>query len=132
VLRREAAVVPALEGEWHGFVLARPRELLYERCNARFDVMIRDGALQEVAALMHLRGQVDYPALKALGLPELMAHVAGECDLETAAVAARQATRRYAKRQMTWFRNKMMSWNVVLKQQSESFFDEIMSKISQT
>jgi tRNA dimethylallyltransferase len=130
--RREAPCVPGLEGIWHGFVLERPRDLLYERCNARFDAMIEEGGLAEVAGIMHLRGHDDYPALKALGLPELMAHVAGECSLECAVSAAKQATRRYAKRQMTWFRNKMMSWNVVSEQQSESFYDKIMSKISQT
>lgn len=130
--QREAALLPGLEGDWQGFVLEWPRAELYARCDARFDAMIAAGALAEVEALLPWRGRDDLPALKALGLPELFAHVAGECTLEEAAQAARQATRRYAKRQLTWFRNKMMSWNVVNAQQSESFLAKIIPKMSQT
>ena len=52
------------------------------------------------------------PAMKAVGAPELFAHLTGEITLEAAAERAKQATRNYAKRQMTWMRNRMKDWRV--------------------
>jgi tRNA dimethylallyltransferase len=97
-------------GAWRGVVLDPPRAELYARCDARLAVMVEHGALDEVAA-METRGlPASLPALKALGYRELAAHLRGETDLETALDAARQETRRYAKRQMTWFRNQTPDW----------------------
>ncbi len=53
----------------------------------------------------------ELPACKALGLSDLQAFQAGEIDLEQAKEQASRQTRRYAKRQMTWFRNQMIAWN---------------------
>lgn len=89
------------------FVLEPPRPALYAACDARLEGMIAAGALDEVSALDRLGLASSLPAMKAVGVPELLAHLRGETDLETALAAARQATRRYAKRQMTWFRHQM-------------------------
>lgn len=102
---------PALaEGSWRGLVLDPPRAELYARCDARLGVMVENGALDEVRA-MEARGlDPSLPALKAVGYRELAAHLRGETALEEALDAARQETRRYAKRQMTWFRNQTPDW----------------------
>ena len=102
---------PALEpGSWKGLVLDPPRADLYARCDARLAVMLEQGALDEVRA-MEARGlDPSLPALKAVGYREFAAHLRGETTLEQALEAARQETRRYAKRQLTWFRNQTPDW----------------------
>lgn len=102
---------PALaEGTWRGLVLEPPRAELYDRCDARLGRMVKRGALDEVAA-MEARGLTPpLPALKAVGYRELAAHLRGETTLDEALEAARQETRRYAKRQLTWFRNQTPDW----------------------
>ena len=101
------------EGTWKGLVLEPPRAELYDRCDARLGLMVEHGALDEVRA-MEARGlDPALPALKALGYRELAAHLRGETSLDEALDAARQETRRYAKRQMTWFRNQTPDWERV-------------------
>jgi len=102
---------PALKpGTWEGRVLDPPRAELYARCDARLSVMVEQGALDEVRA-MEARGlDPSLPALKAVGYREFAAHLRGETTLEQALDAARQETRRYAKRQLTWFRNQTPDW----------------------
>ena len=89
-------------------LLMPPREGLYAACEARFVRMIEAGALAEAAALAARGLDPDLPAMKALGVPELMRHLRGELPLEAAVAAAQRATRQYAKRQMTWFRHQTM------------------------
>lgn len=102
---------PALTpGSWQGRVLDPPRAELYARCDARLAVMVEQGALDEVRA-MEARGlDPALPALKAVGYREFAAHLRGETTLNQALEAARQETRRYAKRQLTWFRNQTPDW----------------------
>jgi tRNA dimethylallyltransferase len=90
-------------------VLAPPREVLNQRIEQRFETMVKSGALEEARALRDLDSA--FPAAKALGLPQLRRYLAGEIPLETAIAEAQLATKRYAKRQMTWFRNRMKDWN---------------------
>ncbi|MEI6557150.1 MAG: tRNA (adenosine(37)-N6)-dimethylallyltransferase MiaA [Rhodospirillaceae bacterium] len=89
-------------------VLDPPRPDLYRSCDLRFDAMMAAGALAEVQALNALGLEPDRPALKALGVPELRRHLAGDLSLDAAAALARQSTRRYAKRQVTWFRHQVI------------------------
>ncbi|WP_212523227.1 tRNA (adenosine(37)-N6)-dimethylallyltransferase MiaA [Actibacterium sp. MT2.3-13A] len=90
-------------------VLEAGRDWLAERIDRRFDMMLAEGALEEARAnLAHWD-----PALlsmKAIGAPELIAHLKGEMTLEEARAAAQAASRQYAKRQRTWFRSKMRAW----------------------
>ncbi len=81
-----------------------PREELYARAERRFDAMIEQGALDEVRALPELDSA--QPIMKAIGVPELRAHLCGEYSLAEAAIKAKTATRHYIKRQMTWWRGK--------------------------
>jgi tRNA dimethylallyltransferase len=87
-------------------LLAPPRDRLYAACDARFTRMIETGALDEAERIAARGLDPDLPAMKALGLPELLSHLRGEIPLAAAIIAAQRATRRYAKRQMTWFRHQ--------------------------
>ena len=89
-----------------------PKDWLLDRITRRFDAMLAEGALQEVAAM---RNSYDpaLPAYKAIGVPELMAHIMGEISLDEARARATVATRQFAKRQRTWFRSKMRHWHRV-------------------
>jgi tRNA dimethylallyltransferase len=82
------------------------RETLYASCNARFGQMLEKGALDE-AKDFKKRFPDSVPLAKALGYPELSAHIEGKLNLADAAAAAQQSTRNYAKRQMTWFRHQL-------------------------
>ena len=97
-------------GSWTGQLILPPREALYAACDARCAVMLERGALDEVRALMDLGLSPALPVMKAVGVRELAAHLRGETSREVALDQMRQATRNYAKRQLTWFRNKMPDW----------------------
>ncbi|WP_309086048.1 tRNA (adenosine(37)-N6)-dimethylallyltransferase MiaA [Chelativorans sp.] len=87
-------------------VLEPGRPLLARRIEERFQRMLEAGALDEVRTLLRLNLPPSMPAMKAIGVRELSAVVAGELSLEEAAERAKAATRQYAKRQMTWFRHQ--------------------------
>ncbi|MBM84617.1 MAG: tRNA (adenosine(37)-N6)-dimethylallyltransferase MiaA [Rhodospirillaceae bacterium] len=112
-------------------VLEPEREILYKACDARFMQMIEQGLVKEVSALACLGLDSNLPGMKALGLPELMSYVRGEVDLETATAAAQQAIRRYAKRQITWFRHQIVPDMRLHAQFSESLEPKIFSKVRQ-
>ena len=83
------------------------------RITRRFSVMLDEGALDEArAALPHW--QADRPWARAIGAPELVAHLRGESTLNAARDAAILASRQYAKRQRTWFRTRMAEWTTVV------------------
>jgi len=89
--------------------LMPPRDALYARIDHRFETMLECGALEEAAQFDALGLPPALPANKALGLPELRRHLKGEIDLAEATRLAQQASRNYAKRQMTWFRHQLPS-----------------------
>ncbi|WP_343115540.1 tRNA (adenosine(37)-N6)-dimethylallyltransferase MiaA [Ostreiculturibacter nitratireducens] len=109
--------------EWHGetdapllpldrvtpLVLDADRDWLAERIDRRFDIMMAEGALDEVRAVLPCWDPAALWA-KAIGAPELVAHLRGEMPLDEAVAAAKLASRQYAKRQRTWFRNRMSGW----------------------
>ncbi|WP_246162110.1 tRNA (adenosine(37)-N6)-dimethylallyltransferase MiaA [Roseovarius faecimaris] len=90
-------------------VLDADKDWLNDRIARRFDQMIAQGALDEVRANLATWDPAR-PSSKAIGAPELMAHLRGEITLDAARDAATIATRQYAKRQRTWFRARMRSW----------------------
>jgi len=110
-------------------VLLPPREALYAACDARFEAMLTAGALDEVSALLARGLDPALPAMKAVGVPELARHLAGELSLDEAIAAAQQATRRYAKRQYTWFRHQLPEARQIDAQFSERLWPEIFSFI---
>ncbi|SDI58071.1 tRNA (adenosine(37)-N6)-dimethylallyltransferase MiaA [Aliiruegeria lutimaris] len=95
------------------FVLEAPRDWLTPRIERRFELMIEAGALEEARANLD-DWDPNLPSSRAIGGPELIAHLRGEMDLDAAIEAACIATRQYAKRQRTWFRARMKSWRNIL------------------
>lgn len=91
------------------FVIDAPRDWLTPRIEARFAAMLDAGALDEARA-MRDRYDPALPSCRAIGVPETMALLEGRLDRADAIAAATIATRRYAKRQRTWFRNRMSDW----------------------
>lgn len=95
-------------------VLLPPRDLLRERAELRFNQMLEHGALDEVRALMALKLSSDLPAMRAIGVKFIAQYLDGEISLDKARELSINATRQYAKRQGTWFRNQFDDdWNVV-------------------
>jgi tRNA dimethylallyltransferase len=84
-------------------ILLPPRAWLYPRCDRRFVEMVEQGAVQEVERLLSRQLPAALPAMRAIGVPELARYLHGELSLQDAMEAGQQSTRRYAKRQYTWF-----------------------------
>ena len=116
--------------DYCGLLLMPDRDWLYARCNQRFEEMLAAGTLAEVERVWALNLPPDTTALRALGVAELMALLQGEIDRDTAIAQAQQATRRYAKRQMTWFRNQMDGRQSFSEQDYANNFAKIFSFIS--
>ncbi len=94
-------------------VLEPPRGALRERIFERFTSMVREGAIEEVEALLALNIPSDMPAMKAIGVREIAAYLAGRSTLEEAVERSAIATSQYAKRQSTWFRRQLPpEWRV--------------------
>lgn len=108
---------PLIEADVCERVVVLPeRALLFARADARFDAMVAGGALDEVRALAGRGLDPALPVMRALGVPELMQHVQGPLPLPAAIAAAKQATRHYIKRQMTWLKRNMCAWTNVVTQ----------------
>jgi tRNA dimethylallyltransferase len=105
-------------GTFTALFLSPERDLLYARIDARFGQMLKDGALEEVAALAARKLDPLLPAMKAHGVPALIRHLAGELTLEEAAEIGRADTRHYAKRQFTWFRHQLPEFEWVKPEQA--------------
>lgn len=93
-------------------LLSADKEWLNQRIAQRFDKMLASGALDE-AGLNRDTWSPNLPSAKAIGASELMAYLAGNMTLEQARDSATIATRQYAKRQRSWFRARMKSWNII-------------------
>ena len=88
-----------------------PRETLCAVADSRFELMLEQGALDEVRALPPLDPAA--PLMKAIGVRELQAHIQGQISLDEAKAKAQIATRQYIKRQLTWWRGQMADWQLV-------------------
>lgn len=96
------------------YVVEPDRQVLAGRISKRFDDMLAGPAVDEVRALLALDLDAELPAMKAIGVREITAMLAGEITREEAGVLAKAATRQYAKRQMTWFRNQLADdWQAI-------------------
>ena len=84
-------------------ILLPPRDWLYRRCDERFAQMMEQGAVEEVQALLSRNLNPNLPVMRAIGVREISAMLRSELTCEKAIAAGQQATRRYAKRQYTWF-----------------------------
>lgn len=107
------------------------RASLYRSCDGRFEKMLERGALEEVEALMAFNLDPALPAMKALGVPQLIEFIKGKADCEECIRIAQRDTRRYAKRQMTWFRNQVHANSTLHEQYSERSDEKIFNNIRQ-
>ena len=107
-----------------------PRDVLYAACDARFRGMMDNGALEEARAIAAMGLPATAPLLKAVGVKPLVQHLEGEHDLAEAVRLGARDTRRYAKRQITWYRHQFAADHVIFEQYSESIRPKIFSFIS--
>jgi tRNA dimethylallyltransferase len=127
----EAAEGPPGHLRFAALLLDPPRAALYQACEHRLDSMISASVIEELRMFLASDPDPDWPLMKAVGLPELARHIAGELPLSEAVALAKQATRRYVKRQSTWFRGHPPAKALlsvpepVQTQFSERFLDKI-------
>lgn len=124
---------PALKANFITVALIPERDHLYDSINQRFDAMMKAGAIEEVKALKALNLDPSLPAMKALGVPDLLAYVDGQVSLEEATEKSAQRSRNYAKRQLTWLRHQMSADYSLIPPLNEAqkmeFIDVIGSRI---
>lgn len=114
----------------HFFGLSLPRPELYARIDQRVDTMLEQGLVEEVRALINQGYAPHHNALNSLGYKEMCAHLQGELDLQTATEAIKQNTRRYAKRQLTWFRaESRIVWVEVSGLETGAVVDAILTHL---
>ncbi len=118
-------VVPAV------FVgLAMDREVLYQRVNARVDRMREEGLIEEVSGLMDAGFEDALTSRQAIGYKEIIDALHGQCSMDEAFSQIKQATRRYAKRQMTWFRReKRIQWLDVTDASREDIVEQAVEAL---
>jgi tRNA dimethylallyltransferase len=112
-------------------VVAPERADLVRRIDARFDTMLKQGALDEVRGLAALKLDPSLPIMSALGVRPLLRHLARDIDLAEATQLAKAETRHYAKRQMTWVRGNMISWTVTSTKEMQILEAKIVSLFDQ-
>ncbi len=115
----------ALAGTPLKLAMLPPRDIIYYRIDSRFDMMLKNGALDEVRALQVRDLDPSLPAMKALGVKPLADTLGGAMSLERAAYLSKRDSRHYAKRQMTWLRNNYNANYTLNEKLSESFYQKI-------
>lgn len=111
-------------------ILLPGRDWLYARCNRRFADMIETGAIDEVEALLSRNLDPSLPIMRATGVSEIKAFLAEKLDRDECITAAAQATRRYAKRQYTWFANQPpAAWPRISESEYNYIENNIVTKL---
>jgi tRNA dimethylallyltransferase len=111
------------------FVFLPPREELYAACDRRFAGMMSPAAFAEARRVAEIAQDPDAPVRKAIGLREILDHLAGRTDRQRLLAVGQQATRRYAKRQYTWFRRRPVDAHRILAMFTEALMDDIVPRI---
>jgi len=112
------------------FALNWPRDILYDRINRRVDEMIRQGLIEEVRSLLQQGLSEGTTAMQALGYKEIVAALRGKITMQDAIEAIKQGSRRYAKRQLTWFRrDERVHWIDPCGKTVNEIADEMIKEI---
>ena len=110
-------------------VLLPDREWLYDRCNRRFEAMF-DEAMREIETLLARKLDPGLPVMRSIGVPELATYLHGDNTRAAAIAAAQQATRRYAKRQYTWFAHQPPgAWPRICESEYNEWISKIVTKL---
>ncbi|MDO5027084.1 MAG: tRNA (adenosine(37)-N6)-dimethylallyltransferase MiaA [Tissierellia bacterium] len=118
--------------DYYLFVINDDRQDLYNRINQRVDIMLHQGLLKEVKNLLDQGLTKDHQSMKAIGYREVIPYLQGEIDFDSMVESLKQDTRRYAKRQLTWFRkNKQAIWLDRSKLDSEQMIKVILGEINE-
>ncbi|RJG56633.1 tRNA (adenosine(37)-N6)-dimethylallyltransferase MiaA [Sphingobium terrigena] len=113
-------------------ILLPPRDWLMERCDRRFGLMMEQGAVAEVEALLARKLHPDLPVMRAIGVPDIRGWIKGDTELDIAIEKGRLATRQYAKRQYTWFSNQPPpGWARERRHIDDKIIDELVIKLQQ-
>jgi len=113
-------------------ILLPPRDWLIERCDRRFELMIDQGAVAEVEALLPRNLNPDLPVMRAIGVPEIAAWLKADIDHDTMMARGQLATRQYAKRQYTWFSNQPpQDWHRETRPIDAEIANELAIKLQQ-
>ena len=127
----QSRAIPPTHLQFMTILLRPPRGALYARCDDRLARTLELGAVDEVRRLRRAGHDPGLPIMKALGVVEFGAYLDGRVPLEQALNDAQQATRRYAKRQTTWFRTQIIADFVIETEYSESNCEKIFAFIRQ-
>ena len=110
----------------HCAVLLPERQKLYDAINNRFDLMMKKGLLNEAERIFTKNIDPSLPIMKAIGLREFFPYFSGDISLDEAVHLAKRNSRRFAKRQFTWFRGQLKNWNEVKTEVQRKNFEEII------
>jgi tRNA dimethylallyltransferase len=127
----QAEGAPAADAAWRfrTVLVHPPREALYAACDARFQSMLAASALEEARRIAARTLPAHLPGMKALGLRELIAHLRGDIGLDEAVNRAQTLSRRYAKRQVTWFSHQFIACYTLKEQLSDMNMGESISLV---
>jgi len=103
-------------------VLTPPRDGLYDRINRRYDAMLRGGGLEEAKSVFEKKFDESLPVMKAIGLRQLRSYFDEKETLDEAIESAKRESRRFAKRQMTWFRNQPPKGEMLVSELDRDIF----------
>ena len=107
-----------------------PKELLHKKIEKRVDKMFNDGAIEEVKKFYKMKVNGELPSNKIIGIKEIKYYLQGKITLIKAKELIIQKTRQYAKRQFTWARGHMKSWERIYSPDTNDLFKKTVNKIS--
>ena len=111
------------------FSIEAERRWIYEKCDSRVDNMFREGVIDEVKNLKNKNYSKDSPIFKAIGVEEISSFLDEKISIEEASDLIKFKTHQYAKRQITWINNQMITWNKINTQHSDKNVDEIIKNL---
>ena len=111
------------------FKIDADREWIYKNCDLRVDYMFENGAVEEVRHLLTKNYSENSPIMKAIGVDEITSFLNSDITLDKALELIKFKTHQYAKRQITWINNQMISWNSINTQYSNKIINEIIKKL---
>ena len=111
------------------FKIDADREWIYKNCDLRVDYMFENGVVEEVRHLLTKNYSENSPIMKAIGVDEITSFLNSDITLDKALELIKFKTHQYAKRQITWINNQMISWNSINTQYSNKIINEIIKKL---